>query len=82
MPAKPSFAARYPLLLYFAIAFTVSWGGILAIVAPSGIPAAPGQADGLFPYVYLAMLDALEHHSVEDLRALKSHLNLRRPDTG
>jgi hypothetical protein len=41
---------------------------------------APAMLAGL--YVYLAMLDALDEHSVEDLRALKKHLWFIQPDTG
>jgi len=41
---------------------------------------APALLAGL--YIYLAMLDALEQHSVEDLRDLKKHLRFTQPDTG
>jgi hypothetical protein len=40
---------------------------------------APALLAGL--YVYLAMLEALEEHSVEDLRRLKKHLRFTQPDT-
>ncbi len=41
---------------------------------------APALLAGL--YVYLAMLETLEHHSVEELRRLKKHLWFSQPDTG
>jgi hypothetical protein len=41
---------------------------------------APALLAGI--YVYLAMLEALEHHSVEELRAMRQHLVLNKPDTG
>jgi DDE family transposase len=41
---------------------------------------APALLAGL--YVYLAMLEVLEHQSVEELRAMKQHLDLRNSDTG
>jgi hypothetical protein len=41
---------------------------------------APAVLAGL--YVYLAMLEVLEHHSVEDLRSLRKHLSFIQPDTG
>ena len=41
---------------------------------------APALLAGL--YVYLAMLEILEHHSVEELRTMRLHLNLTNPDTG
>jgi hypothetical protein len=33
-------------------------------------------------WVYLAMLDALETHSPQELQALKRHLHMLGPDTG
>jgi len=41
---------------------------------------APAVLAGL--YVYLATLEALELHSVEELRAMRHHLHLTNPDTG
>jgi hypothetical protein len=41
---------------------------------------APAVLAGL--YVYLAMLEVLEHHSVEELQAMRHHLHLTNPDTG
>jgi hypothetical protein len=41
---------------------------------------APALLAGL--YVYLAMLEALEDHSVEELRAMRRHLVLNQPDSG
>ena len=40
---------------------------------------APPLLAGL--YVFLAMLEVLEHHSVEELRDLKQHLDFTDPDT-
>lgn len=41
---------------------------------------APALLAGL--YVYLAMVESLDQHSVEELRAMKRHLHLTNPDTG
>lgn len=41
---------------------------------------APALLAGL--YVYLAMLEVLEDHSVEELRAMRQYLRLDTPDTG
>jgi hypothetical protein len=41
---------------------------------------APALLAGL--YVYLAMLDVLEQHSVEELRAMQQQLRFTKPDTG
>jgi len=40
---------------------------------------APALLAGL--YVYLALLEVLEHHSVEELRNMKQHLDFTAPDT-
>ena len=49
-------AGRSKLLTYFALAFAISWGGVLLIIGSGGIPGTPEQTDRLFPFVYLAML--------------------------
>jgi hypothetical protein len=41
---------------------------------------APALLAGL--HVYLAMLEVLEHHSLDELRAMRHHLDLTDPDTG
>jgi membrane protease YdiL (CAAX protease family) len=43
-----AFARRHPVLSYYALVFTISWGGILALVAPGGIPGRPEDVDRLF----------------------------------
>lgn len=47
---------RHPLVTYFALAFTLSWGGILLVVGPGNIPGTKEQFERLFPAVYVAML--------------------------
>jgi membrane protease YdiL (CAAX protease family) len=58
MKAIRAFAKRHPLLSYFALAFAISWGGILIAVGvgPGGILATPEQYEALMPFLYLAML--------------------------
>jgi uncharacterized protein len=41
---------------YFALAFAISWGGILVVVGPGGIPGSTEQTETLLPFVVLAML--------------------------
>ena len=48
---------RHPILTYFALTFIISWGGILILVGPGGIPATnKEQIDRLFPIAILAMV--------------------------
>lgn len=35
---------RHPVLIYFVLVFIISWGAILLLVGPDGIPVAPDQA--------------------------------------
>jgi membrane protease YdiL (CAAX protease family) len=52
-----AFLKRHPVLVYYALVFTISWGGILFAVGvgPGGIPATKEQAEILFPFVLLAL---------------------------
>ncbi len=50
------FIKRHPILTYFALAFLVSWGGILTVVGPGGIPGTSGEFEKLLPVVLLALL--------------------------
>ena len=48
---------RHPLATYFALAFVVSWGGVLLVIGgPAGIPGTKEETDRLFPLAFLAML--------------------------
>ena len=54
MKTIKAFIKSHPLLSYFALAFAISWGGILPIIG--GVGAIPGTAEEttkLFPAVYL-----------------------------
>jgi uncharacterized protein len=50
-----AFAQRHPVLGYYALVFAISWGGILALVAPGGIPGEPEDVARLFPLTLAAL---------------------------
>lgn len=49
---------RYPVLAYYALAFAISWGGVLLVIAfgHAGLPATPDQFERLLPIAILALL--------------------------
>lgn len=52
-----AFVQRFPLLSYFALAFAISWGGVLLVVGgPAQLPGTSEQAGRLLPFAVLAML--------------------------
>ena len=44
MTTDKTFFNKYPLSNYFILTFVISWGAILMLVGPDGIPVAPDQA--------------------------------------
>lgn len=56
MPAVRAWIRRHAVVTYYVLVFVISWGGILILVAPGGIPARADDSAALFPMVYLAML--------------------------
>jgi steroid delta-isomerase-like uncharacterized protein len=54
---KPSkaFIKKHPVLTYYALVFAISWGGILTLVAPGGIPGEPEDVARLFPFTLAAL---------------------------
>jgi hypothetical protein len=48
---------RHSLLIYFALAFAISWGAVLVVIGgPGRMPGTTDQAETLLPFVVLAML--------------------------
>jgi membrane protease YdiL (CAAX protease family) len=57
MKTIKAFVKRHPLLSFYALVFAISWGGVLIVAGPSGIPAAnKEQYETLFPIAILAMV--------------------------
>ena len=57
MKTSMAFIKRHPVLTFYALAFVLSWGGILIVVGgPGGYPGTPEQVAQLFLFVMLAWL--------------------------
>ncbi|HEX5418241.1 MAG TPA: CPBP family intramembrane glutamic endopeptidase, partial [Chloroflexota bacterium] len=55
MTTIKAFINGHAVLTYFALAFAISWGGVLVIIGGiAGIPGTPEETTTLFPVVYLA----------------------------
>jgi membrane protease YdiL (CAAX protease family) len=55
MTTIKTFIKRHPVLTYYALVFVISWGGILILVGPGGIPGTEEQVEMLMLSVLLAM---------------------------
>lgn len=53
MTSTRSFIMRHPVLAYFAVAFVISWGGVLMLGIPYGMPATPSQSAKVWPIVFM-----------------------------
>ena len=57
MTTIKAFIKSHPLLSYFALAFAISWSGLIIVVGgPSDIPGTGGRYETLLPIVGPAML--------------------------
>lgn len=48
-------ARSHPVLSYYLLVFAISWGGILILVAPGGIPGQPDDVARLFPFTLIVL---------------------------
>jgi membrane protease YdiL (CAAX protease family) len=53
--AIESFGRKHPALSYYALVFVISWGGILLLAGPGGIPGRPEQVAEMMPIVLVAL---------------------------
>ena len=52
-----AFIRTHPVLTYFALTFTISWGGVLLVIGgPAGMTGMKAQDNPLFPFAVLAMV--------------------------
>lgn len=55
MTTIKTFIKRHPVLTYYILVFLISWGGILILAGPGGIPGTKAQVEALFPYMLLVL---------------------------
>lgn len=55
MKTIKTFIKRHAVLTYYALVFTISWGGILLLAGPGGIPGTKAQVERLFPFMLLVL---------------------------
>lgn len=48
MSTIKDFVKRHPVVSYYVVVFTISWGGMLLLAAPGGIPGSPEEVERLF----------------------------------
>ncbi len=56
MKSIKDFIKSNPVLTYYALTFAISWGGILIVAGPGGIPGTEEEVETLFLFVMLAWL--------------------------
>jgi membrane protease YdiL (CAAX protease family) len=55
MTAVERFAKRHTALTYYALVFVISWGGLLLLAGPGGIPGRPDHVAKLMPIALVAL---------------------------
>jgi membrane protease YdiL (CAAX protease family) len=56
MTTIKSFIKKHPVLAYYALTFVISWGGVILLGAPYGMPTTSEQFDQVWPIVFLPYL--------------------------
>jgi membrane protease YdiL (CAAX protease family) len=56
MPTIKAFVTKHSAPAYFALTFTISWGGLLVVVGHGGFPGTPEQFKALLPVAVVAMI--------------------------
>jgi membrane protease YdiL (CAAX protease family) len=69
---------RYPVALYFALAFAVAWLGILLVLGPDGIRGGGSLAVGVAALVFLAMIAGPSSAGIVLTGILEGGAGLRR----
>jgi uncharacterized protein len=56
MTAREALVRRRPVTAYFALTFAISWGGVLALLGPGGVPDGREAFARVIPYAIAVML--------------------------
>jgi membrane protease YdiL (CAAX protease family) len=56
MTTLDAFVRRHPVPIYFAVTFAISWGGVLAVLGPGGVPEDKDRYATVLPFAIGAML--------------------------
>jgi hypothetical protein len=56
MASIKNFFKNHPLLTYFILTFVISWGGVLILGAPYGMPTTSKQFEKVYPIVFIPYL--------------------------
>jgi hypothetical protein len=52
-----AFIKQHPVLTYYLLTFTISWGGMLLVIGgPGGLPGIPEQIDQMMGIVILVLM--------------------------
>jgi len=46
---------RHVVLTYYIVVFTISWGGLLILAGPGGVPGTAAQVEALFPFMLVVL---------------------------
>ncbi len=55
MTTIKAFINRHAVLTYYAVVFAISWGGMLVLAGPGGVPGTKEQVEALFPFMLLVL---------------------------
>lgn len=55
MTTMRAFIKNHAVLTYYGVVFTISWGGLLILAGPGGIPGTQAQVEALFPFMLVVL---------------------------